>query len=219
MRYDVIHHVPFRSVKMTQEKEHQTRRGVVLYEKSPFMPAVQTKTRRVTNKRGDMMLINNDGEIHSRIAGFWESKPVDASKFVKLFVNGVKALAELTSAGTRVFELLYIEMQKNPNKDMVYLSFTGLGKSEKTISRSTFTRGISELVEKQFIAGMPAIGWYWVNPDFVWNGDRLTFVQEYYKVNTRKNREINTLSGDLFNAPPTDHSLVLPDDSIQAPQE
>jgi hypothetical protein len=204
---------------MTQEVEHQTRRGVVLYEQSPFMPTVQTKTRRVTNKRGDMMLISNDGEIQSRIAGFWESKPVDSSRFVKLFVNGVKALAELTSAGTRIFELLYIEMQKNPNKDTVYLSFTGLDKNEKTISRSTFTRGISELVEKQFIAAMPAIGWYWVNPDFVWNGDRLTFVQEYYKVSTKKSRETDTLTGDLFNDPSTDHYPVQSGASKPVQQE
>lgn len=183
---------------MTQE--HQTRRGVVLYETSPFMPSIQTKTRRVTNKRGDMMLISNGGEIQSQIAGFWEAKQVDATKFVKLFVNGVKALAELTSAGTRVFELLYLEMQKTPNKDTVYLSFTGLDKNEKTISRSTFTRGISELVEKQFIASMPAVGWYWVNPDFVWNGDRLRFVQEYTKDSNKPKIEgKDTRTLDLFN--------------------
>lgn len=28
---------------------------------------------------------------------------------------------------------------------------------------------------------MPATCWYWVNPDFMWNGDRLAFVQEYYR--------------------------------------
>ena len=77
------------------------------------------------------------------------------------------------------------DCKETPNKDTVYLSFTGLDRNEKTISRSTFTRGISELVEKQFIASMPAVGWYWVNPDFVWNGDRLAFVQEYRRVHNK----------------------------------
>jgi hypothetical protein len=27
----------------------------------------------------------------------------------------------------------------------------------------------------------PITGWYWINPDFVWNGDRLAFVKEYYR--------------------------------------
>jgi hypothetical protein len=164
--------------------ENETRRGVALYDANPFMhgTAIKAKTRRVTNKRGDMMLVNaNTGEIQAPIAGFWEAEEVDSTKFIKLFVNGVKALAELTNAGTRVFELLYIEMQNNIGKDQIYLSYSGLDKNLKAISRSTFSRGLAELIEKRFIAAMPAVGWYWVNPDFIWNGDRLTFVKEFRK--------------------------------------
>jgi hypothetical protein len=36
-----------------------------------------------------------------------------------------------------------------------------------------------ELVEKEFLAASPSIGLYWLNPSFVWNGDRLAFVKEY----------------------------------------
>ena len=162
------------------EQEHATRRGVVLYEQSPFMVDIQAKTKRITNKRGDMMLVSSStGEVQSNIAGFWETEEVDNAKFIKLFVNGVKALAELSNAGTRVFELLYIEMQNNIGKDQVYLSYTGLDKNQKSISRSTFSRGLSELIDKKFIAAMPAVGMYWVNPEFIWNGDRLAFVKEY----------------------------------------
>lgn len=175
---------------MTQENE--TRRGVALYENNPFLAqaAVQTKTRRVTNKRGDMMLVSSEtGEIKAPIAGFWEAEEVDSTKFIKLFVNGVKALAELSNAGTRVFELLYIEMQNNIGKDQIYLSYSGLDKNLKSISRSTFSRGLAELIEKKFIAAMPAVGWYWVNPDFIWNGDRLAFVKEFRRVNPKAKAE------------------------------
>lgn len=185
---------------MTHEVEAQTRRGVTLYERSPFMPNVSTRTKRVANKRGDMMLVSRDtGEIQSNVAGFWEFEEVDSTRFVKLFVNGVKALAELSNAGTRVFELLYIEMQNNIGKDQVYLSYTGLDKHEKSISRSTFSRGLAELMEKQFIAAMPAIGWYWVNPDFIWNGDRLAFMKEYRKKGSKASLT-DTRTGDLFAA-------------------
>ena len=134
-----------------QDIEHKTRRGIILYEKSPFMPSIQTKTRKVTNKRGNMMLISGEGKIQSHIAGFWEAKEVDSTQFLKLFVNGVKALAELTCPGSKVFERLYLEMQKNPNSDTVYLSFTGLDKTLKAISRSTFTRGLAELIKKKLL--------------------------------------------------------------------
>ncbi len=162
-----------------------TRRGVSLYDTNPFLSksSIQTKTKRITNKRGDMMLVSSTtGEIQTPIAGFWESQEVDSTKFIKLFVNGVKALSELTNAGTRVFEMLYTEMQSNIGKDQIYLSYTGIDRREKNISRSTFGRGLAELIEKNFIAAMPAVGWYWVNPDFVWNGDRLAFIKEYHRV-------------------------------------
>ena len=126
------------------------------------------------------MLLSSEGEIVSNVAGFWQSEEVDSSKFLKLFVNGVKALAELSNPGTRVIELLYCEMQNNIGKDRVYLSFTGV-EDTTNISRATFKRGMAELIDKKFIAAMPAVGWYWVNPDYMWNGDRLAFVKAYIK--------------------------------------
>ena len=188
---------------MTQEAEQeQSRRGVILHAENPFMAGanVATKTRRVTNKRGDMMLVSNEGEIVSNIAGFWEAEEVDSTKFLKLFVNGVKALAELKNPGARVFELLYIEMQYNIGNDQVFLSYAGLDEvQQKSISRSTFARGLAELIDKKFIAAMPAPSKYWVNPDFIWNGDRLAFVKEYRKASAKKAIERDTRTGDLFS--------------------
>lgn len=183
--------------------ENETRRGVKLYEQNPFMQStsIQTKTRRVTNKRGDMTLISSaTGEVQTQIAGFWEAQEVDSTKFIKLFVNGVKALAELSNAGTRVFELLYIEMQNNIGKDQIYLSYTGLDKTT-TVSRSTFSRGIAELIEKRFIAAMPAVGQYWINPDFIWNGDRLAFVKEFRRAPAKAKGAptVDTKTIDMFH--------------------
>ncbi|RYF51451.1 MAG: replication protein [Cytophagaceae bacterium] len=176
-----------------------TRRGVVLYEESPFLPSVKTRTKRITNNRNNMMLVNsNTGEIQSPIAGFWESKEVDSTSFVKLFIAGVRALAELTNAGTRVFELLYLEMQKNIGRDEAYLSFTGLPKG-MTMGRSTFARGLSELIDKKFIAPQPKVGWYWVNPDFIFNGDRLSFVKEFRRVKSVEKSPADNLMQDLFS--------------------
>ena len=83
------------------------RRGTFVYQCNPFMTQIQVRSKRVTNKRGNMSLVDNDtGAIATSIAGFWETEEIDSAKFVKLFINGVKALKELTSAGTKVFEVL-----------------------------------------------------------------------------------------------------------------
>lgn len=166
-------------------EEVKTRRGMAVYKKNPFVGAgiVKSKTRRITNQKGDMMVVGETGEIIAPAAGFWQAQEVDAAKFVKLYVNGVRAFTELTNAGTKVFELLYLEVQKNIGKDKVYLSFSALDESAK-LSQATFTRGMKELIEKKFVAPTAVIAWYWLNPDYMWNGDRLAFVREYRKKNS-----------------------------------
>ena len=76
-----------------------------------------------------------------------------------------------------------MEVQKNISQDRVYLSFTTLDDSVK-LSQATFTRGIRELIDKGFVAPTDAVAWYWLNPDYMWNGDRLAFVREYRKKNS-----------------------------------
>jgi hypothetical protein len=173
---------------MIEEEKRETRRGVALYEENPFMMEIKTRTKKVTNKRGDMMLVNSDtGEIQSTVAGFWEAHEVDSTKFVKLFVNGVKALKELSGAGTKVFEVLYLRVQENIGSDQVYMGFKAVDQVITPMSEPTYNRGMRELIAKEFIAATPSQGLYWLNPSFVWNGDRLAFVQEYRKAKTKTN--------------------------------
>jgi len=173
-------------ISKTRRGVSKTRRGVAVYEENPFMMEMQTKARRITNKRGDMMLVSNEGEIVSKVAGFWEAEEVDATKFVKLFVKGVKALKELTGAGTKVFEVFYLRVQENIGKDQVYMAFAAVDQDLTPMSNPTYDRGMRELIEKGFIAATPMQGVYWLNPSFVWNGDRLAFVKEYRKASTKK---------------------------------
>ena len=113
-------------VNMSNEESVKTRRGIKVYNSNPFLQSgmVKPKTKRITNKRGDLMVVGETGEIVAPIAGFWQAEEVDSIKFVKLYVNGVRAFKDLTNAGTRVFEVLYLEVQKAIGQDRVYLSFT-----------------------------------------------------------------------------------------------
>jgi Firmicute plasmid replication protein (RepL) len=203
---------------MTGLSNVKKRGGNILYDANPFMMELTTKTRRITNKRGDMMLVNAEtGEIQAPVAGFWEIEEVDSTKFVKLFVKGVAALKELTGAGTKVFEVLYLKVQETIGQDQVYMSFAIVDQTTTPMSEATYTRGMRELIEKEFLAATPNIGLYWLNPSFIWNGDRLAFVKEYRKQQSKPMRyERDTRTGDLFeqfqsNAPSPDPALsVLP---------
>lgn len=162
-----------------------SKRGVERYVKNPFVQeaANSTKTgvRRITSKEkaGEMMVMSpSTGEIFGP-AGFWQAQEVDKTTFVKLYVNGVRALKELTSAGTKVFELLYFRVQQAIGKDQLWLTHPSIDQAATPISEATFYRGMKELLVKKFIAESTTPGLYFLNPDYIWNGDRLAFVKEY----------------------------------------
>jgi len=163
------------------------------FEKNPFVDnnLIKTRTKRITDKTGEMMVINRDGgEVVAQIAGWWRAEEVDSEKFVKLFINGVKQFKELTGAGTKVFELLYLEVQKNIGKDGIWLTFPSIDQTSNHIGETTFYRGMKELITKRFIAESNTPGKYWLNPEFMWNGDRIDFLRTYYK-NGAKPKEFN----------------------------
>lgn len=206
---------------MTEEKNIKKRGGNILYERNPFMVELTTKTKRITNKRGDMMLVNSQtGEIQTSIAGFWEAEEVDSTKFVKLFVKGVAALKELTGAGTKVFEVLYLKIQETVGQDQVYMSFSTVDQTTTPMSEATYTRGMRELIEKGFIAATPNIGLYWLNPSFIWNGDRLAFVKEYRKQQSKPVRYVDDRTGNLFDHYQMQQAAIAQDPvPAQAPVE
>ena len=52
-----------------------------------------------------------------------------------------------------------------------FIEKTGL----KALSRNTFLKGLSELVSNKIIARHNRQGWYFINPNFIFNGDRVAF--------------------------------------------
>lgn len=175
---------------MTVEKDTSnivpalSRRGAKKYTANPFVGAAVANTKqgvkRISNKDGSRMLVVSEttGEIVAP-AGFWQAQEVDKTQFVKLYVNGVKMFRELTGAGTKVFEVLYLKVQESIGKDVIYLSFYDLDQLKTPMSESTFMRGMRELVAKNFLAESMSPSRYFLNPDYMWNGDRLAFVKEY----------------------------------------
>jgi hypothetical protein len=133
-----------------------------------------------------MMLISKEsGEVVNDVAGFWQTQEVDSTQFVKLFVQGVRALSDLTNAGTKMFEMLYMRVQETPNQDQVNMAFWTIDQQATPISERTYRRGMGELLQKNFIAATPSPGLYWLNPNYLWNGDRLAFVKTYIKKDSK----------------------------------
>ncbi len=161
----------------------KSRRGSPRHSSNPFLPTAASNTKqgvkRLSNKAGDkFMIVSEHGEIMAN-TGFHEVVEVDKTQFVKLYINGVRAFQGLRAAGAKVFELIYRAVQESPGSDRIYLHFMSIEQTITPISRATFDRGMTELLEKGFIAESIEPGMYFLNIDYLFNGNRLAFVKEY----------------------------------------
>lgn len=186
------------------EHEEKSRRGLQRYSENPFLSNAAANTRhgvkRITDRSGhNSMIVSGEGEVIAP-AGFHQIIDVDKTQFVKLFINGVKALKELSGAGTKVFELLYLKVQENIGSDVIYISLSEVDQQVTPMSKATYLKGMKELILKEFIAESLTQNKYFLNPDYMWNGDRLAFVKEYRKVKATKRIEQDTKTLDMFDS-------------------
>ena len=171
---------------MTPISNTKSKRGLTKHDHNPFLlnAARNTKSgvKRIVDKSGNRMMVvaEDTGEVVAP-AGFWQTQEVDKTQFVKLYVNGVKAFRDLSGAGTKVFEVLYLKVQEATGKDFLYISFVEIDQQVTPMSKATFMKGMKELIIKGFIAESMAQNKYYLNPDYMWNGDRLAFVKDYIK--------------------------------------
>lgn len=159
-----------------------SRRGLQRYDKNPSITdaLVNTKTgtRKVVNQNGDQLFVTSSktGEVIAP-AGFHQIVEVDKTKFIKLYVEGVRAFAGLTPAGAKAFEIVVHKLQEQIGADLIYLNH--LEAEEFGVAERTFRRGIAELVKGKFLYEARSDNWFFVNVNYIFNGNRLAFIKEY----------------------------------------
>lgn len=156
-----------------------SRRELPEYEENPSVPVASQSTkiapRRITNKAGDKcMIVSETGEVLAP-AGFHEIVEVDRTQFVKLYVGGVAAVNDLSAAGSKVFKVVYSLILKNPNTDRILMH----NKVVKSIPKTTFEKGLTELLSKEILYRSTFPNQFFLNVNYIFNGDRLALVKEY----------------------------------------
>ena len=160
--------------------------GVPVYANNPSVPDPDSIRKKKPVRFGDdkkgFVVDSESGEVIAvGGVGFYKFEEVDETRFVKLFLDGMKSAAGLSKAGLAVFELVYRQVQNNPNNDKVELSFYLAAQHIKDLADRTYRRGLRELLEREFIFRSPADGVFFVNIRYMFNGDRLAFVNGYQR--------------------------------------
>lgn len=164
-------------------------REVIRYENNPFIEGmvVPIKGQKVQlsklGKDNNVLVNQSTGEVHGTHITTY--RKVDAEQFVKLFTANIALTFDLKAAGIKAFNVLVWMLQNTSvSKDLVPLdkfaleSFLRAHDDRKPpikLSQPTFWRGLAELEAAQIIAKHVRQGWYFINPNFVFNGDRIAF--------------------------------------------
>lgn len=157
-------------------------------ESAPVVP-IKAKNRYSATAVSRELMDANTGEIIEAQSAIVTRHVVDDQHFVKVFADGVKAAYGLSRTAYRVFtKVLEVYEQTDMSggfADTVELAWfdEGLHGENIGMSQQTFSRGLKELIEKEFLK--PRLpNSYWVNPALFFKGDRVAFVKEYQRAKT-----------------------------------
>jgi len=159
------------------------------YKTNPFLPnmIIPVKDRQVKlsplGKDSNILVNQSTGEVYgTHITSY---KRVDGEQFVKIFTANIGLTFDLSAAGIRALNVLIWVVQHSAiSKDEVDLDtlilsdFTDAHINDKKplkLSLATFKRGITEMEKAQIIAKTMRKGRYFINPNFIFNGDRIAF--------------------------------------------
>lgn len=182
-----------------------TKRGFPVYRTNPSVPLTsgipsRSKRIQVPGGKGAMIVDNSTGEIRGLGGmGFWWEEEVDTTRFVKLFLDGIKQAAGLSKPGIQVFELVYHQVRENPGSDEIKLN--QYVAKDHGMSDRTYQRGVRELLEKEFLYRSPSDGVFFVNIRFMFNGDRLAFVKSYHLKGAARQAELPLAEVPALPAP------------------
>lgn len=162
---------------------------VIRHDTNPFLEGmvVPVRGQKVQLSRigkDDNVLVNHvTGEVQGTHVTTFRS--VDADQFVKLFTQNIALTFDLKAAGIKAFNvLMWILQTKAIDKDLIPLDRFVLDefitkhidrKPPLKLSLPTFGRGLAELEHAQIIAKHIRPGFYYINPNFCFNGDRIAF--------------------------------------------
>lgn len=165
---------------------------------NPWARDYEKSAKKTSHTVPHNALVITNGTDTSAVASVTTTYAVDKEKFCKLYLGAVEAMVPLTSAGRKVFVVLFNQLRKNIGKDMVPMAFLHVNEVSIQIKQGTYTKGVRDLYDNYFIAPVEGlINTWWVNPDYIFNGSRLN-INNTYILEGENMEDINLDTGEIF---------------------
>lgn len=164
------------------------------HEKNPFtdkfaMNVIDQKYgKTVRYFRKDGIVVSPEGEVLSEgelIMG--KEHRVDKDRFIKVYVESLMLFTDLSKRAVLLFAHILKRLEKG--KTIVYL-VVGEMCGSMEISEPTYYRALSELLAANVLARHASSSvMYFINPTYIFNGDRMTVVNRYIMDNAIEDKQ------------------------------
>lgn len=167
------------------EKKYYVSKTEEVFKKNPWVGnlavTIKTGNKITAVGRSKSVVDVETGEVLSDQFAIVNKKIVDKEEFVKIFGGAIGGMFELSKTAQDLFKVvLQVYIDQDFMADRVYLSETVLKEHGYTKSKPTRQNAINQLLAHNFIARMEGEqNWYWVNPNMIFKGDRLTLINDY----------------------------------------
>lgn len=122
---------------------------------------------------------------------FRKKQYVDNQQFVKIYGAQLKIIFNLGYTALKVFGYFMSEMQNFKNSSIVVFDLKACMKFCEYDTHPMVYRGLTELIKKFVICKTDIDGRFWINPQFVFNGERIVVFNEFINKDSDHFKELN----------------------------
>lgn len=158
---------------MTEEKN--SLRYKTRHEHNPYI-GLKLDITLNNNKREKEKVINFPNKLYGNtsdlnINSVSHYTLVDTEKFIKIYAETAGLWLNLSRPAQKVFSFIISHLERN--KDTVMIDMAELSEHTGYTSQGPLYEAINELINKQLLARTTSDIIYYINPSFIFNGDRL----------------------------------------------
>ena len=174
------------------------------FEKNPFVfdntdnaiLSLQLPTKKQKKIVGSSNLVVEDTFTGEVVGGnfLWTEKVIDEEQFAKVYLKEMHHLYGLKRTGLQTLHYLLSKLE--PNKDLVYIFYPDMQDFCGWTNKRTCYTGLKELIAHKFIAPSFMSGWWFINPQIIFNGNRLTLITNYTKKGTNEQQDKLQMLGE-----------------------
>lgn len=129
---------------------------------------------------------NETGQMITNMAYTGLKKAVDKTTFLKMYSEALMQFFELPRAALNVYKIIlqaYLEDNRNYS-DTIFMDYVTAQERGYKFNRAYWIRGINYLIEAGFIYPKISRGWYHMNPNRFYKGDRMVMIREFVRDNS-----------------------------------